>query len=252
VSEGVAPDPPDPAASTSDDEGAESLRPPAVATSILRDGLIPVQIAEALRRMINRHELTHGAMPRTIAVTAASPAEGVTTVSQALGALIATETARRVCVVDFSWLTALDDEDDDDDADRPTALDILSDPLPSSMFWTPPDVPNLVMLSPGAVSERDANRIVRCQRFHHTLAALADEFDHVVFDLPPVLKHASTLSLVKLADASLLVVRHRRTSTAEVRNAISAMGPTPNLGVVVNRFRSRIPRRLRRLYAAAT
>jgi Mrp family chromosome partitioning ATPase len=79
------------------------------------------------------------------------------------------------------------------------------------------------------------------------LKILADEFDHVVFDLPPVLTSANGLALLRRSDASVFVVEHRSTTIAQVQRAIAATQPTPNLGVVLNRYHTSIPFRLRRL-----
>lgn len=206
---------------------------------------ISVDLAEALRGIVNRHELRSGALPKSIVTVAADAGEGVTTVSQALATLIAQETGRFVCWVDCSWLGS---ETDRAQPGQAGLVEILADNTRiSSAFRTSPDLPQLVSLSPGPVPEADRNKIVRSPEFERLLDILSEEFDHVIFDLPPVLSHANALALVRLADAWLLVVRHRSTSLPRVRRVVDAMEPTPNLGVLLNRYRSSIPGGIARL-----
>lgn len=211
---------------------------------------IPSQLAEALRSIVNRYELRSGEpLPNTIAVTSAVHGEGVTTISQSLATLIAQEMDRLVCWVDCGWLTANDDAAPL--AGQPDLLDLLDDHSKLiTAFRTTPDLPQLIRLSPGPVPKAKRNMIVRSPSFEQLLRILADEFDHVVFDVPPVLANANSLALLRQANTSLLVVRHRSTSLTQVERAIEALQPTPTLGVVLNRFRTSMPRRLRRLLEA--
>jgi Mrp family chromosome partitioning ATPase len=207
---------------------------------------IPAPLAESLRSIVNRYELSTGEpLPNSIAVTSPLPGEGVTTVSQSLATLIACEMGRFVCWVDCGWLTS---DAADSDTNRPDLLDLLDDDAQiHAAFQADPDVPRLISLSPGPVPEAKRNLIVRSPSFERLLNVLADEFDHVVFDLPPVLTNSNALAMLRQADASLLVVRHRSTTLAQVERAIDASLPTPNLGVVLNRYRTSIPQALRRL-----
>jgi Mrp family chromosome partitioning ATPase len=216
-------------------------------STMLRYDNIPPELAEGLRGIINRYELRSGeAIPKSIAVTSSLPGEGVTTVSQALATLIAQEMGSFVCWVDCAWLTA--DSSVDRQSGRPNLIDILADQSRIiSAFQASPGLPQLMSLAPGPVPEAKRNMIVRSPEFERLLAILADEFDHVVFDIPPVLTSANGLALLRRADASLFVVRHRATTLAQVQRAIEATNPTPNLGVLLNRYRTSIPVRLRRL-----
>lgn len=216
-----------------------------------RDGMprydqIPHQLAETLRSVVNRHELRAGEpLPRSIAVAAAQLGEGVTTISQALATIIAEEMDKFVCWVDCSWM-AEDDVDPDDD--RTNLADILADHSRiHSALYSSNELPRLVRLSPGPMPDASRNRVARSPEFERLLEILTDEFDHVIFDLPPLLTNASALSLLRRADTALLVVRHRSTSIAHVERAMASMEATPNLAVVLNRFDTRIPTRLRRL-----
>ncbi len=221
-------------------------RGPRTGSPVLPYDEIPIEFAEALRAIINRRELRAGSpLPKTIAVTSALAGEGATTASQAMATLIAQEMNKFVCWVDCSWLSA---DAVQASPDRPSLIDILADQSRvDEAFQSPSGLPNLLSLCPGPVPDSRRNMIVRSPEFDRLLDVLTDEFDHIIFDLPPVLSNANALALIRRADASLLVARHRSTTLAQVERAIEAMHPTPNLGVLVNQFRSSIPYRLRRL-----
>lgn len=207
---------------------------------------IPAELAEALRGIVNRNELRDGRpLPQVIALTSAMLGEGVTTVSKSLATLIASEMGRFVCWIDCSWLTG---DLDGVQEERPSLIDILADDSRmEGAFKTTPGQPSLVSLSPGPVPESQRNLIARSPEFEQLLGILKDEFDQIVFDLPPVLSHANAIALLREVDAAILVVRHRSTSIAQVERAIEAMHPTPNLAVVLNEYRTSIPSRVRRL-----
>jgi len=235
-----------------DDTSAEAGQLPATVGEPLPPPLtpydeIPGPLAEALRRIVNRHELRRDEhLPTSISVTAALRGEGTTTVSQALSTLIAQEMGRYVCWVDCSWLTG--DHPVAEPDGRPGLIEILADRSKVlSAFQAVPDLPQLITLSPGYVDESKRNMIARSPEFDQLLDVLTAEFDHVIFDIPPVLQNANGLALVRRSDASLLVVRQRSTSIAQFEQALDATLPTPNLGVVLNRYRTSIPRRMRRL-----
>ena len=207
---------------------------------------IPGPLAEAIRTLVNRYELSTGELlPNSISVTSPLPGQGVTTVSQALAAMIAQEMDRFVCWVDCSWLTVASTHTD---SNRPDLLELLEDQSQfQSALQAAPGIPQLISLSPGPVPESKRNLIVRSPAFESLMRVLADEFDHVIFDLPPILTNSNAIAMLRQVDASIFVVRHRSTTIAQLQQAIESAQPTANLGVVLNRYRSSIPAQLRRL-----
>jgi Mrp family chromosome partitioning ATPase len=79
------------------------------------------------------------------------------------------------------------------------------------------------------------------------LDQLDERFDHVLLDLPPVLLSSDAMNLSQLADAYVLVVRQGATSESQVEAALDELQGGETLGVILNRFDSEIPKRLRRL-----
>jgi Mrp family chromosome partitioning ATPase len=79
---------------------------------------------------------------------------------------------------------------------------------------------------------------------------VAARFDHIVLDLPPVLASSDAIRLAQLADSFALVVRHGVTTTRQVEAALDELASVPPMGVILNRYATRIPLFLRRLVGA--
>lgn len=241
----------EPTTKRSNGPAAETL--PDVVPSVEHDNAmlaydeIPTELAEALRTIINRYELRNDAsFPPTIAVTSSLRGEGVTLVSQVLATLLAQETGRYVCWVDCSWLSP--DQQPIEAIGRPGLIAVLADRAKIlSALQTAPGLPQLFTLRAGPLPESQRNSIARSPQFDSLLDVLTKEFDHVVFDVPPILANANGLTLVRRARGSLFVVRHRATSITQFRRLAEATQPTPNVGVVLNHYRTSIPARLRRM-----
>lgn len=249
------------------------------ATTELPDGWldydrIPTDLAESVRGIVDRHRLrSKSSLPNTIAVTSTRRGEGVTTVSQALATIVAEDYGRSVCWVDFGSPIASDDDtqDGDNDGSGDDDGDMTSDDrrggdggsgrdggsgvieMSSDQTRTAGpgrgsgDASRLVALPARPMLNAGRHRLARSPEFEELLDNVADEFDHVILDVPPIRDHAGALALLRLADTAVLVVGHRRASINEVRDAIDAMAPTPNLAVVINRFEPLTPRPIRRL-----
>ena len=89
--------------------------------------------------------------------------------------------------------------------------------------------------------------IVRSPEFEQLMNVLVEEFDHVVFDTPPLLGTGDGLPLLRRSDGYFLVVRQRSTSESQVRRAIEMTGTTPNLGMVLTEFSTKVPDFVQRL-----
>ena len=79
------------------------------------------------------------------------------------------------------------------------------------------------------------------------LDELEQRFDHLLLDLPPVLATSEAMNLSQFADSYVLVVRQGATTEGQVEAALEEMQGGDVLGVILNRFDSNIPRRIRRL-----
>ncbi|MEU6221636.1 polysaccharide biosynthesis tyrosine autokinase [Streptomyces sp. NPDC047022] len=169
--------------------------------------------------------------PKVIAVTSPLPGEGRSSVSLNLAATLA-EQGARVCLVDG-------------DLRRPSVARTLG--LARDTGLTEALVagagPRELLRSDGSFAvltsgplPPDPARLLGGARFRSLLRALAEEFDHVVVDTPPVLPFADTVAMAGAVDGFLLVARAGRTGRSEVAQALTALGRTgvPVLGAVLN------------------
>ena len=107
--------------------------------------------------------------------------------------------------------------------------------------------PRLSMIQAGAVPVARRPALAQGRPLASLLDQLDERFDHVLLDLPPVLASSDAMNLSQLADAYVLVVRQGSTSEGQVEAALDELQGGETLGVILNRFDSNIPRRLRRL-----
>jgi capsular exopolysaccharide synthesis family protein len=177
--------------------------------------------AEAYRQV--RATLVNARHPRlrTIAVTSASVGEGKTSVATNI-AVVFSRAGHRVAVVDAD----------------------LRRPCVATFFGVKPeygltDVLAGTCLLPEALTVRDGGRLavltagarpvnpseaLASMAMKHVLRHLADEYDYVFLDTPPVLPVSDPLVLAPLVDGVILVVQLGRTTRDRVERAVKALG----------------------------
>jgi len=77
-------------------------------------------------------------------------------------------------------------------------------------------------------------QLLQSGRISKLLAQLAEWFDWVIIDSPPLLPLADASMWARICDAVLLVVRDGRTPRKRIQKAVEGLGETPLLGVVLN------------------
>ena len=248
--------------------------------------MTPPRIAGSLRYFLARVQL-HDAqgMPERLALTSALVGEGVTYITRSLAAAIAYDTDASVVVVDCTFrrpgaqegkgrrgrsakttpATPERSEPTDGDADaevlpppladggpsdpaqHPTLADAIENDAPLDDIIINTSNPRLSMIQAGAVPVARRPALAQGRPLASLLDQLDERFDHVLLDLPPVLASSDAMNLSQLADAYVLVVRQGSTSEGQVEAALDELQGGETLGVILNRFDSNIPRRLRRL-----
>ena len=243
--------------------------------------MTPPRIAGSLRYFLARVQL-HDAqgMPERLALTSALVGEGVTYITRSLAAAIAYDTDASVVVVDCTFrrpgaqegkgrrgrsakaTTPTDPAAGDgegelpplplngatsDPSQHPTLADAIENDAPLDDIIINTSNPRLSMIQAGAVPVARRPALAQGRPSASLLDQLDERFDHVLFDLPPVLASSDAMNLSQLADAYVLVVRQGSTSEGQVEAALDELQGGETLGVILNRFDSNIPRRLRRL-----
>ena len=198
------------------------------------------EVTNAVRYLLDRHQLTSPLpLPRTIAVVSAIGGEGVTTVATALSNLLAAVNGTEACRISMA-------------TEAPGSL-------------TPPGPENALAISPGPDGAPSPNggAIVPSGRAGATpatatvgrpdlddlLQRLVTEYDYLVLDTPPLLSQTSSLGLLRHADVYLLVARYGATTIGQVQMVAEELRTIPSVGTVLNRFRTRTPRFVRRRFS---
>ena len=111
----------------------------------------------------------------------------------------------------------------------------------------PTSNPRLCVIQAGRVPVARRPALAQGRPLATLLDQLDERFDHVLLDLPPVLASSDAMNLSQLADAFVLVVQQGVTTESQVEAALQELHGSETLGLILNRFDSNIPRRLRRL-----
>jgi len=203
----------------------------------------PPDITNSLRFFLSRlWQSGELGFPPTMAVTSALSGEGVTTVARTVAAIVAHDLERSVCVVETNWWSAPETVA----RDRRTGLaDVLSGrcTVDEALVRTTDD--RLAILTPGELSVAARPAVVSGTAFTDVLKLLSKVFDVVIIDTPPILKAAEATTVVRYADAVIVVVRQGVTTENQLGMAIAELQGT-ELGVVINKSSTRVPKLLRR------
>jgi Mrp family chromosome partitioning ATPase len=206
----------------------------------------PAELVESIRYLVSRFQLGETVpFSSRLGVVSALHGEGVTTISRTLAAVIANDCDTTVCWVDLSWCGKAPAEPAD--VEQPGLYELLTGQadLHDALQKTADD--RLMVLEPGHMPDHQRAVIARSPAISDVFDHLEKEFQCVVIDMPPILPGSAGLNTVRYANSYLFVVRHGVTTTAQLRAAATELRSVPALGVVMNRYRSRIPKWLAHL-----
>ena len=177
--------------------------------------------AEAARAIRTNLLLTSPDRPyKTLLVTSPGPAEGKTMVAASI-AIAMSQTGQRVCLVDC-------------DLRRPRVHNLFGSPIepgvtvamldPSRLdeALIKTEAANLWVLPAGPTPPNPAD-LMHSEAFGRLLLELQSRFDRVVIDSPPACVVTDSVVISTRVDATLLVVRARRTRRDAARRALRAL-----------------------------
>jgi polysaccharide biosynthesis transport protein len=158
--------------------------------------------------------------PKVVAITAARPSEGKTTVAVALGRSAALN-GERVVVVDCdirqpSLAQLLDAEG------KPGLVDCLLGHATLAEITQADDLSAAAFIPAGS-AEIDAAGLFTSDAMRKLLEQLRAEYDLVLLDAPPALAMTDARLLARLADATVLCVRWRHTPLGVVQKAVDLL-----------------------------
>jgi capsular exopolysaccharide synthesis family protein len=157
---------------------------------------------------------------RTLVVTSAGPAEGKTTIACCVAIAMA-QAGQRVALVDCDLrrprLHRIFNKNPDLGV---TSALVGSTEFDKAAFTT--DIPNLSVIPSGPIPPNPAE-LLHSERFKEFLAKLAQEFDRVVIDTPPLVAVTDAVILSTLADGTALVVHAFKTTKELMRQALKVL-----------------------------
>jgi Mrp family chromosome partitioning ATPase len=208
--------------------------------------MTPSRVALAMRYFLARVQL-HGTqgLPARLALTSALAGEGVTYVARSLAAVVAYDTQASIAVVDLNWRRP-----PGADVEVPQLLglaNVIEENAPIESVIVPTSNPRLSLVPAGVIPVARRPAVASSPALATALDELETRFDHLLLDLPPVLASSEAMNLSRFADAYVLVVQQGATAEAQVEAALEEMRGGEALGVILNRYDTHIPRRLRKL-----
>jgi capsular exopolysaccharide synthesis family protein len=170
---------------------------------------------------------------KTMLVSSAGPQEGKTTVAVSMAITMA-QSGLRVLLVDTDMRRPRIHKAFglQSSPDGISAAILGKGPVKSYLRSTP--VNNLSILPCGACPPNPAE-LLHAERFRRLVEELAEEFDRVIFDSPPLGVVTDASILARITDATMLVVKAGRTSKYALARARRQLGNDVNiLGCVLN------------------
>ncbi|HMQ31508.1 MAG TPA: CpsD/CapB family tyrosine-protein kinase [Chloroflexaceae bacterium] len=217
-----------------------------------------------IRRMLTSL-MYQATMPKSIANVAALRGEGVSYITLAMAATLASDVSARVCAVELNWwhpslhlYLAGQQPAPAVKAKGKAAKGAPAEPaspgpeeglgavlrgaatLDQALVGT--SLANLALLPAGHVPAEARSALARSAQLKATVEALAEQFDYLIFDVPAVSATSDTVALTSLASSVAVVVRQGVTPVNTVKGALDEVKHVPVLGVILNQVQVYTPR----------
>lgn len=197
---------------------------------------LPFDVAEAVNQLRVNLSFTDANIKK-IVVTSSIPNEGKSFLALCLWRAMA-QTGKKVLFVDCDLrLSEIKDIYDIQTSDAFFGIaHVLSGQCAVQDVMYKTNIPNAYMI-PSANSVSNPSTLLESEHFKEVLDQVADVFDYVIIDTPPIGTVADALTIGKIADGNIVVVRSGFTKKALVRDTIERLKVTnqPLLGIVLNR-----------------
>lgn len=166
--------------------------------------------SESVRRLKNNIVYQHGdTPPKTIAVTSAEKGDGKSTIVSNLGIAFAEE-GYKTLVIDTDFRRPRLHQYFGQ-SNKKGLTDYLSGNLPIIQLFRNTDLTNLKVVTAGSDSLQPEN-IVNSKEFKKFLTSMEEMFEVIILDTPPFGIISDSTSLLKRAEATLLVTKYRKTN----------------------------------------
>jgi Mrp family chromosome partitioning ATPase len=210
------------------------------------DSQLPLsQFFEALRdRLIGSFEvrnLSH--KPKLVAITSCREGSGVSTFASGLAASLSETGDGNVVLVDMSQQNGAHRQFLGGRLNCGLDEALESETRNSALVQ---DNLYVVSESGNGESRGSQGKLARIlpKRFTNLMPKLkASDYDYIIFDMPPISQLSVTPRIAKFMDIVLLVIESEKTDREVVKRAITLLAESkPNLGAVLNKRRSYVPK----------
>lgn len=181
---------------------------------------------------------TEQGLPRTLGITSSRPAEGKSTTSYALAHIFARSTGR-VLLIDGDMRSPSVHRMMELPNDRGLS-NYLAGEDDIARLIQPSNTPGLSVMTSGPTPP-SASELLSTGRLQTLIAALQTEFDHVIFDLPPVMGLADAPLIARRIEGLVFVVEAHVTKHGVAQVALERLDTTKTriFGVVLSKFDAR-------------
>lgn len=197
---------------------------------------LPFDLAEAVNQLRVNLSFTDANIKK-IVVTSSIPNEGKSFLALCLWRAMA-QPGKKVLFVDCDLrLSEIKDIYDIQTSDAFFGIaHVLSGQCTVQDVMYKTNIPNAYMI-PSANAVSNPATLLESDHFREVLDQVADVFDYVIIDTPPIGTVADALTIGKVADGNILVVRSGFTKKVLVRDTIERLKLTNQLllGIVLNR-----------------
>jgi Mrp family chromosome partitioning ATPase len=212
--------------------------------------------ASALRFLLARVQTGGQPIPGRIALTSALRGEGVTFITRSLASIIAYDTEASVAIVDLNWELPKSGKPRrrrrkrTPEETRPTLADAVEHDASIDEIIETTTNPRLSLVSAGPLPLARRPGVAGGRALERVVDELGTRFDHLLFDLPPVLASSDAIQLAQLSHVYALVVLQGVTPESQIEAATRELTGVTPLGVILNGFDSKVPQFLRRVVEA--
>jgi Mrp family chromosome partitioning ATPase len=219
-----------------------------------------------IRRMLT-NLMYQATMPQSIANVAALRGEGVTYITLAMAATLASDVSANVCAVELNWWqpsmqlylagtpptlssttkrrrakAAAAGEQNNLPASDVGIGALLRGDVALDQALNPTSLPNLFVLPAGHVPAEARSALARSAQLKELFVSLKQRFDYLIIDIPAVAATSDTVALTSLADSVAIVVRQGVTPANTVKTALDEVKHVPVLGVILNQVQVFTPK----------
>lgn len=177
---------------------------------------------------------TSGGPPRTLLVASPNPQEGKTTLSLNLAMAMAMDKSHKVLIIDCD-LRKPRVHQVFHESHQPGLSNFLTGSATLAEVIRPAPIPNLFFIPAGPTPPNPVQLLIS-QAFKDMVEELRRDFNHIVFDVPPIIGFADGRVISQIADGTVLVLRNHHTSRDAAKLAINLLNQAQAniLGVVLN------------------